>query len=294
MRYRKLKIIISLFFWILMRLKRFVLHCFGKKEAGKCVAVYYHSVLDHEKKEFKKQMHYLVQLAEPLQAGAKMDLKAEKNYVIITFDDGFQSFLRNALPVLQDLKIPCAVFFPTLFIGMSPDWEEWNIFKETNEVIMTEEQIKSLPKDLITIGSHSHSHPAFFNSSDWDVDLEFCKSKEILKSICATEVTLFSFPYGQLNEKLAELAFEAGYSRLFTIDHSVIDSVLDKNIMGRVFIDPSDSKLEFKLKISGAYKWMQLASFFKKITKSFFESLFPMKKMKLQENLNFDEESKDN
>ncbi|MGE5458487.1 MAG: polysaccharide deacetylase family protein [Methanococcaceae archaeon] len=276
MRYRKVKLLISLFYWNILQIKKLILHCLGKKEPGKCVAVYYHSIHDSQKEKFAQQMEYLLKITKPLQAGAKLKLDDEKNYVIITFDDGYQSMFKNALPAIVRLNIPCAIFFPTNFIGKAPKWEEWNIYLEYNEILMTPEQIKSLPEELITIGSHSHSHPVLSKISPKEAQEEFYKSRNILESILGRKVTLFSFPYGEFNEKVTKLAFAAGYKRLFTIQPEVNFSKIENDIVGRFNVDPSDSFLEFKLKLLGAYKWMEIVYPVKQMLRSRFE-LFPVK-----------------
>ena len=69
----------------------------------------------------------------------------DKNYILLTIDDAFESFYLNAWPVLKNKKIPFILFVNTREIGKYG--------------YMTWEQIKEVDaSNLVTIGNHSHSH----------------------------------------------------------------------------------------------------------------------------------------
>ncbi|MCU7491210.1 MAG: polysaccharide deacetylase family protein [Bacteroidota bacterium] len=201
-------------------------------------------------------MNLLVKYAVPLRADYAGSLQKGKNYVVLTFDDGFKSLIKNAIPELVKLGIPCAIFFPAKYLGRRPGWEFNKRFNDEDEEIMTARDIKNLPADSVLIGSHSLSHRIMTDLDPLEVEEEFTKSKEYLESLIGNAVHLFSFPYGAFNKSLIEHALEAGYKRAFTSSYEVLASELNSSAVGRVRVDPSDSILEFKLKILGAYKWM--------------------------------------
>ena len=69
----------------------------------------------------------------------------DKDYILLTIDDGFESFYVNAWPVIKKNKIPFVLFVSTREVG--------------SYGYMTWEQINELQKsNLATIGNHSHSH----------------------------------------------------------------------------------------------------------------------------------------
>ena len=82
--------------------------------------------------------------------------KMEKNYLLLTIDDAFESFYSNAWPELNKRKIPFILFVSTREVGKY-GYMTWKQIKE----------IKS--SGLATIGNHSHSHEYLI---DW-------KKKEI-------------------------------------------------------------------------------------------------------------------
>ena len=78
--------------------------------------------------------------------------KIEKNYLLLTIDDGFESFYLNAWPVLKKRKIPFILFVSTREVG--------------NYGYMTWKQIKEIESSgLATIGNHSHTHEYLI---DWE------------------------------------------------------------------------------------------------------------------------------
>ncbi|MGE5429450.1 MAG: polysaccharide deacetylase family protein [Syntrophomonadaceae bacterium] len=263
MKHRRIKFVISFFYWIVLLLKRICLKLLGKEPAGKCTVIYFHSVKDGERDKFIRQMNVLKKNALPLRADYTGRLQNGKNCVIVTFDDGFKSIIKNALPELQKLEIPCAIFFPVKYLGQRPEWECNKRFHDGDEEIMTSRDLKDLPVELVKIGSHSFSHSMMTKLDPPAVKVEFIRSKEILESISGAEVNLFSFPYGDVNNELTQQALAAGYKRTFTSSYEVVKSEMNKSVIGRVRTDPSDNLLEFKLKIMGAYKWMIYLRFLK-------------------------------
>ena len=77
----------------------------------------------------------------------KLDLYQKKNKrkILLTIDDGYLSFYKNAWPILKEKKIPFILFISTREVG-APGYMNW-------------EQIKNISKeDFVEIGNHSHTH----------------------------------------------------------------------------------------------------------------------------------------
>ena len=51
-----------------------------------------------------------VRHAKPLSLGESVELNAGGHYVAVTFDDGFENFVGEALPELVKRKVPAAMF----------------------------------------------------------------------------------------------------------------------------------------------------------------------------------------
>jgi peptidoglycan/xylan/chitin deacetylase (PgdA/CDA1 family) len=119
--------------------------------------------------------------------------------------------------------------------------------------------LKSLNSDLVLIGSHGITHRNLLSLSEEDVRRELEDSKQTLEEMTGNNVNLLAFPHGFFDRGLLELAREAGYERVFTILPGLAFRRPDEYATGRVDVSPLDWPLEFRLKISGAYRWLPRA-----------------------------------
>jgi len=226
---------------------------------GKCVVLCYHSVKPEEIERFRQQMRIINQCAVSLPADFTGELQAGKNYVVVTFDDGFQNVITNALPILSEFKIPATLFLISQYLGSTPKWIDEKDHPDLGERILHIEEVKSINDELITFGSHSKLHPYMTKLSEREARKELTESKKALESILKHEVKMFAFPNGDYNDYLIDLAGETKYSRVFTLSHAPAFSSANEFVTGRVEVYMDDSLLEFKLKLMGAYCWLNQA-----------------------------------
>jgi len=163
------------------------------------------------------------------------------------------------------------VFVPLGFISRRPSWIESKSHGDNSEVVMTKEQIKGLPRGLVTIGTHGVSHLNLETLPEEDLRMELRESKEQLEKLTDYPVKLLSFPHGGYNERVLEAARRAGYERVF----SVLPQLAGPSdyVVGRIAVTPSDWPLEFRLKILGAYRWLPLAFQLKRKLRAFFTGM---------------------
>jgi len=198
-------------------------------------------------------MDMLLRLAKAIPAGGKVPLSAGQRYVAVTFDDAFHSVLQNAVPELVIKKIPATIFVISGIIGRSPGWEGYL------ERTMTLRELRELPADLITIGSHTITHPALPSISEARARAELIESRAKLEELLDRRIELFSFPYGAFEERIIGWCKEAGYERVFTTLPSWAFNDEKEFATGRVSAEPTDWSIEFYLKLYGAYRWLPWA-----------------------------------
>jgi len=172
--------------------------------------------------------------------------------VAITFDDGLVSFAEHAVPVLERWNVPATVFAVVDALGSSPIWGE--NYYSPYERVMSEEQLRALPA-LVSVGSHTLTHPHLLAVSEQAAGLEISESRRKLESLLQRPVMTFSFPHGEFNEAVVAQCREAGYERVFTTDPELLRNGQAKFVVGRVAADPWDWTLEFRLKMLGGYCW---------------------------------------
>jgi peptidoglycan/xylan/chitin deacetylase (PgdA/CDA1 family) len=270
---RLTKLLISLIFLFYRRLANRIMAILGLKVEPECTILYYHAVSASEQQRFAWQMDKLLCLTTPIAADSQQDLKPGINYSAITFDDGVESALENAVPELVQRKIPATIFVVANFIGTRPEWAIHGPEYDEQEKISTLEQLHDLPCDLITIGSHTLSHPWLPSISESEAKAELLGSRKKLETLLNREIKLFSFPYGAMSNDLVKWCREAGYERVFTVVPAYTLSDPHEFVCGRVTADPSDWHLEFRLKLLGGYQWMRYVHYVKR-------KLFPLSYLK--------------
>jgi len=256
---RIIKLIISICFqsvswlWALMR------KLLGKKSNTTCVVLCYHGVKREMRGAFQRQMEDLLRLARPIAGGSKESLAEGAHHVMLTFDDAFASVAENAVPCLVEKQIPATIFIPSGYLGREPGWHSYHEGDYGSERVMTAEQLRAQPSGLITFGSHTITHPKLWLLDDSAASRELCGSREELETALGRPIRLFAFPYGVFNARLLDLAQRAGYERVFTSLPTFAYTVPDEYATGRVEVAPDDWRLEFRLKLLGAYRWLPVA-----------------------------------
>lgn len=146
----------------------------------------------------------LKDLHEHLTAGKTLPPKA----IVLTFDDNYQGFYDRAYPILKQHNFPAAVFVHTGFVGD----------KKGAHPKMSWETLQELVKDpLITIGSHTVTHPDLPTlSSDKQLE-EMTKSKKDLEDHLGIVVDTFAYPEGKNDALTQGYARDAGYTLAFSI-----------------------------------------------------------------------------
>jgi peptidoglycan/xylan/chitin deacetylase (PgdA/CDA1 family) len=205
-------------------------------------------------------MKQLSRWVTPIDANFTGSLERGKNYASVTFCDGFVCFLEKALPELEKCGIPATLFVPSGYVGRHPFWTDNNDHTGLIEQeLLNEEQLKSLPSHLVTVGSHGVYHRNLVHLSESEAEEELCRSKADLEVILKREVNLLFFPYGEYNKTLLELARKAGYKRAFCNIPRPAFREPNEFLSGAIMTDPTDWGLEFILKVLGGYSWRPFA-----------------------------------
>ena len=104
--------------------------------------------------------------------------------ILITIDDGFSSFYKNAWPYLKENRIPFILFISTQPIGKY-GYMNWDQIREIEK------------EDFVYIGNHSHSHDYLvnygFNKFKKDID----QSIKLFNEELGYNPVFFSYPFGE-------------------------------------------------------------------------------------------------
>lgn len=222
----------------------------GVTSMGRCVVLYYHSVPAEERELFASQLDVLKRRSQLIRSDKYT--VAQRNCAAVTFDDGFENFLTQALPELEKRNIPATVF--VIADGIDREFGPEN----HSEKLLSLEQLLNLPRDLVSLGSHTLTHPLLTKLEEPEARREIRESRVKLEALLSRPVTEFSFPFGGFNEDLVGFARDAGYDRVYTTLPAFAFHPEGEFVVGRIRVDPTDWPLEFRLKVAGAYRWLPM------------------------------------
>jgi peptidoglycan/xylan/chitin deacetylase (PgdA/CDA1 family) len=146
---------------------------------------------------------------------------AEGPNVTITFDDGCETDLLAAAPILQQAGFN-ATFFITVGRLGKPGY-------------LSKAQVKELSEGF-EIGSHSMTHAYLTDLDESGLRHEICDSKLQLEQIIGKPVDHFSCPGGRCDQQVVAVARAAGYKTLATSRIQANSRKTDLFALGRVAI----------------------------------------------------------
>jgi peptidoglycan/xylan/chitin deacetylase (PgdA/CDA1 family) len=231
----------------------------GRAPKGRLVVLYYHAVPADARAGFARQMDTLARRAKVVRAAHTDGIAPAARCVAITFDDALGSVAENAVPELVRHSLPATIFIPADHVGGGPAWKPETNGANGHETVMTAEALRSLPR-LVEAASHSRSHPHLPQLDDERLREETAGSRQALEELLGVPITLFAFPYGEHDQRVVDACRAAGYERIFSIVPNHADPLDPDFVRGRVAVEPTDGRLEFFLKMRGAYAWMPRAS----------------------------------
>ena len=259
---RVFKLLVSLFVYLgdsgFARISNLV----GKRRKGAAVVLYLHTVKAEERTKFADLLDDLIHYAKPIPADFTGMLDQGTHYVAITIDDGLESAISHAVRELVKRKIPLTVFIPTAYIGREAGWITKGVSREK---VVGIEGIQSLAQEpLATVGSHCITHRRLASLNKEESITEIAGSKSALDSLLGSPVTLLSFPHGSYKGADIDAALRAGYKRVFSILPKLAFASPEEVVCGRIAVQPSDWRIEFRLKVFGAYRWLPAAIWLKR------------------------------
>lgn len=198
---------------------------------------------------FEEQMSYLkrrglrgVSMRELYRAARTGNTRG---LVGLTFDDGYQDFRENALPVLESFGFSATVFAVAGMLGGVNSWVEADEEPSPLMPLMGSGELRELAARGVEIGSHTMSHPHLAGLEPEAVRLEVEQSGKVLAEILEEPVEGFCYPYGSLDAAAVRAVSRAGYVYGCATKTRAAHSVHD---WPRVFIGQKDGPFRITVK----------------------------------------------
>ena len=215
-----------------------------------------HNALTLSATEFEAQINYLQregytaispdQLADYLQFGKDLP----PNPVLITLDDGYEDNYRVAYPILQKYHFTATIFLITDFVSHYDKYLTWN-------------QINEMSANRLIFEDHTLSHISLPKASDEEINNQLIKSKEVLEWRLGKKVDYLAYPGGEYNQRVIQLAKDAGYRAAFTVNfgRDRINSTLYTLNRIPIFGGGTNTFLHFRLRLKFTQVFYALQNF---------------------------------
>lgn len=181
-----------------------------------------------------------------------------KDKIMITFDDGYGNNFENAFALLKKYGLKATFFITTDFIDKKIASGKFS-GKSFDQRPLEWEEIKIMDKEGMEFGSHSKTHASIRALSENYMREELVSSKNRIEEILDHRICRFSYPVGSkstFNEDtgkaLKDYGYSFGYINMMGMDNSGTDPFKIK----RIRLYTTDGPIRFRLKISGAYNWV--------------------------------------
>jgi peptidoglycan/xylan/chitin deacetylase (PgdA/CDA1 family) len=253
---RGIKVGISIVYYVSRRLGEMFSSLRGQP---RLIILFYHAVRSEHRAAFRWQLEAIKAYANVVHADYVGESEG-RPMIAITFDDAFISMVDNALPELAAREMPCTIFVPTRCLGSHPEWLKNSTWCDRDELVADQGKLRSVMSSNVRLGSHTRSHPNLTEIRSHEIEEEISGSKSDIEKLFNAETELIAFPYGIFDEQVLGICKKAGYRFAYSIEEGAVDPRDEKLLRRRVAVEPSDTKIEFWLKIRGGYEWMRLAS----------------------------------
>ena len=145
----------------------------------------------------------LQSLLKAIKAG---DYKTLRKKVVITFDDGYQDFVTNALPILANHGATATMFLVTEMLGEKASWDKSVVCLQ----LMSEDDARYIKSRGITLGSHTATHANLALLDNDELHRQLRDSQAALARLGETFFAI-SYPWGRWSNQVVNAVKASGY-----------------------------------------------------------------------------------
>jgi len=167
--------------------------------------------------EFYRQMHFLKQsnykVISLYEALAFNSQEVDRNYIVLTFDDGCEKFYDTIFPILDSFNFTATIYPITGFLGkfFTQNGKHYPHLKILSEVMLQE-----LSTLGVEIGAHTVNHHKLTRISKSDAEFQVNYSKDYLEQLLGKQIHSFSYPHGDYNDETISIVKESGFTNALT------------------------------------------------------------------------------
>ncbi|MFZ5568622.1 MAG: polysaccharide deacetylase family protein [Pseudomonadota bacterium] len=169
----------------------------------------------------------------------------------ITFDDGYQNNLHNALPVLQRHGFTATIYAVSSMIGGTNSWDRGLV---TEKPLMSQGDWQAWLSAGMDVGSHTRTHADLGKLDEAKALDQIQNSRSELEQTLGCEVRHFCYPYGHYRTEHARMAEQAGYRTATTTRRGRVHPGDDPMLLRRVLMAQATHLPQLTLKLLTSYE----------------------------------------
>ena len=268
MMLRKQDLGVLLFYYFgYSKIRNFILRLQNKPVAR---FVMFHDIPTEAIECFKSNLRFLKRSANvvSLDDFFSGNLSPKKINVVITFDDGYKSWVTDAVPILKELELPATFFVSSGFVGLSKEKEadflqsKLLISDNSNAISgLNFEDIRNIAEKGFTIGGHTMNHQNLKKLLDkTQLRYEIAEDKIRLEKIIGKRIQYFAYPFGAFDNpeiNLTDVLRECGYLGAVTTVSGFNRKSIRPYLLHREITNASMPGAVFKARTYGNYDAVQ-------------------------------------
>jgi peptidoglycan/xylan/chitin deacetylase (PgdA/CDA1 family) len=170
--------------------------------------------------------------------------------VILTFDDGYQECIDNAVPILKEHGFTATFYIVAGLVGKT---SRWLVNERGIELPLADwSSIRELHAAGFELGSHAMTHTRLTELSSAACRQELLESRRLMEDRLGHEVRHLAYPFGCFDDRVRALAGEVGYRSACSVRIGLSSLRDDQLALTRVPINGDENLPDFVCRLHTA------------------------------------------
>ncbi len=190
--------------------------------------------------------------------------------VLLTFDDGYQTWVDNVLPILRKRNFKGVFFINSGLVNVAHDDKQVNCFMQKQLLISPKKAIlwqgvRAIFNEGHTIGGHTVSHPNLATLGEECLTNEINIDRDNISHKLGVKPSDFAYPFGtksHFNANVSDMVEAAGYRYIYEAEPGFVSGERFYRNVPRMCIEKQQPLRQIKLWVKGGY---DIYSYFKNI-----------------------------
>jgi peptidoglycan/xylan/chitin deacetylase (PgdA/CDA1 family) len=167
---------------------------------------------------------------------------------LVTIDDGHESVLEIAAPILAEAGVPSVLYVPPGLLGGTVCWSS-SSRAYMRERLLTADQLREVLATGMELGVHGHDHTRMQGMDPATAELHTLGARTQLEGEMGVRADTFAYPFGTWDPASRRSVAQAGYRAAFAVAREGGRFAID-----RLGVYRTDSLTAFRLKLSLPYR----------------------------------------